>query len=863
MAISTSFEVIFLGTLPLIDTTQGNDEVENAAGILGSYGSGFDPLYNNIHTLSAERLSEDANDTYDTDNGGGFDSFRINGGAPQDFDAGATYNAVITYADGTTASITAVVFQDVSGNTYLVPNETDSSDQAALTAAPIQSLSLNSVASALGDMKGARVAGDLKTVVDGTTGDDNMSLGSGYADAEGDVITTGDDYIVAGDGNDMINGGSGNDTIYGGAGNDLIDDWDGNDLVYAGDGADTVDLSVGQDTIFMEGGDDLVNVWDNAGYNSLDGGTGTDTLDFRNWQSTDGVTVDIASDGSGIFTHFAGATTGIFTDFEIISGTAYSDTLDASDNTTGIVLYGEAGADLITGGFGDDVIDGGSGTNTVIGGAGSDTLLSSGNNDSVFGGDGADVIVISAFESGGVNNLYVDGGSGGDDYDTLDISALIADGWSIVSMTQNSETAGTPGFSGQIQLSRGSETANINYVDIENLITVQQNYMVEGTAGADLIDAGYTRDPDGDMVDAADNETGTDADLILAGQGDDTVFAGFGDDTVYGETGNDVLSAGLGNDILAGGSGNDSLTGGEGNDLFIYSSGSDTITDFNIGNSGALNDGDPNTNDFIDLSGYYDHLFELWADQADDGVLNQSNVVDTQGNAVDYADNLQFAAGDGITFTGATADSTFFTVENTGVVCFAKGTMIRTVHGEVPVEKLLLGDRVITRDNGPKPIIWIGSRHVSVRELEQNPKLKPIHVAPDLIGADAPLIVSPQHGLLLRNIDGEEALIRATHLARLRGGKARVMRGCRQITYHHLMFEAHQIIFANGAPVESFYPGCHALWALSPSARAEITALFPALLGGGHDKSYGQTARNFATLRHLPVHLGALARVGT
>lgn len=96
---ATTFDVLFLGTLPLIDTVQGNEIAENAAGLLGSYGTVANPLSEAIQTLSAVDLSEDDNTTYDTDNGGGYDTFRINGGAPQDFDAISVYDATITYFD--------------------------------------------------------------------------------------------------------------------------------------------------------------------------------------------------------------------------------------------------------------------------------------------------------------------------------------------------------------------------------------------------------------------------------------------------------------------------------------------------------------------------------------------------------------------------------------------------------------------------------------------------------------------------------------------------------------------------------------------------------------------------------------------
>ena len=310
---------------------------------------------------------------------------------------------------------------------------------------------------------------------------------------------------------------------------------------------------------------------------------------------------------------------------------------------------------------------------------------------------------------------------------------------------------------------------------------------------------------------------------------------GAGDDIILGDAGDDTIDGGSGNDFIEGGLGNDLLTGGDGNDYFTYTPGDglDTITDFNSGNSGTLLDGDPDTNDFIDLSGYYDHISELYADQADDGILNQSNTTDTRGNTVSYLDNSQFDTNgtpndEGIQFTGATADSSFFTVENTGVVCFTAGTLIATTKGEIAIEAPKAGDLVLTRDNGPQPLVWIGQRHIGQAELRQNEKLRPVEIKSKLIMSHAPLVVSRQHGMLLR-LDGEETLVRAIHLTKLQGSGARIMQGCRSVTYFHLAFEAHQVIFAEGAPSESFHPGPQALASLVAPAREEILTLFPTL----------------------------------
>lgn len=376
---ATSFEVIYLGTLPQIDTTQGNEIVENAAGILGSYGTTNAPLSSQVHALSAQRLSEDANETYDLDNGGGYDTFRIDGGAEQSFDAVAIYNATITYADGTTATITAVVFQDVNGNTYLAPEETSNADQAALTAKPIRSLSLNSVASNTGDMLASRVAGDFMSSVDGTSGADTM--GVGYTDAQGDQITDGNDYIAAGAGNDSVTAGGGADTVDGGTGDDTLRGGIGNDQLSGGDG---------QDQLFGEAGDDKLS--GGIGNDTLSGGDGNDSL--------------IGDTGNDVLYGDAGNDT--------LLGGADNDTLWGGDGQDS--LSGEAGDDFLDGGLGDDVLSGGIGNDTLRAGQGSDTLT---------GGTGADVFGVDV--GGGTIRVT--------DFDMTQVAGRTTDQFDVSAMT--------------------------------------------------------------------------------------------------------------------------------------------------------------------------------------------------------------------------------------------------------------------------------------------------------------------------------------------------------------------------------------------------------------------------------------------
>ena len=126
--------------------------------------------------------------------------------------------------------------------------------------------------------------------------------------------------------------------------------------------------------------------------------------------------------------------------------------------------------------------------------------------------------------------------------------------------------------------------------------------------------------------------------------------------------------------------GYDVITGGEGDDRFVLDlAGNDTATDFGARISGGVKDDDQTNNDFIDLSGSYDRLKDLRDDFNDDGILNHSNST-ANGGTADYT-GLAAITG-GLTLTGAAASG--LTWDNTNVMCFTAGTLIRTAEGLVP-----------------------------------------------------------------------------------------------------------------------------------------------------------------------------------
>ncbi|SFR65519.1 Hint domain-containing protein [Litoreibacter janthinus] len=144
----TTFNVISLGNLASIDPTEGNTVAENASALVGqTFGSAGNALVNSIQSFSPSGSGFGGGNTtaYDMNNSAANETFSINGGAAQTFDGTSIYNATITYIDGTTATISAVIFQDTAGNTYLAPEFSANADQAALEAQAIRSVSLDSL----------------------------------------------------------------------------------------------------------------------------------------------------------------------------------------------------------------------------------------------------------------------------------------------------------------------------------------------------------------------------------------------------------------------------------------------------------------------------------------------------------------------------------------------------------------------------------------------------------------------------------------------------------------------------------------------------------------------------------------------
>lgn len=221
-----------------------------------------------------------------------------------------------------------------------------------------------------------------------------------------------------------------------------------------------------------------------------------------------------------------------------------------------------------------------------------------------------------------------------------------------------------------------------------------------------------------------------------------------------------------------------------------------------------------------------------------------------------------------LTYAGSTEQGDWAVGNNNGefdfsdsyaaAVCFGSGTLIDTPTGPRAVETLSPGDLVTTRDHGASEVLWRSVRTLSGEELAQHPNLRPVRIKAGALGPNRPnrdLIVSPQHRVLVashiarRMVGSEEVLVPAIRLTGLPGiTQVRAERG---VTYHHFLCSQHEVVFAEGLPAESFYPGPQALKTISPVAREELFTLFPELtqrlpgqkLRSAHPIMAGRSAR--------------------
>ncbi|MFK8035463.1 MAG: Hint domain-containing protein [Hyphomicrobiales bacterium] len=164
-------------------------------------------------------------------------------------------------------------------------------------------------------------------------------------------------------------------------------------------------------------------------------------------------------------------------------------------------------------------------------------------------------------------------------------------------------------------------------------------------------------------------------------------------------------------------------------------------------------------------------------------------------------------------------------------VCYAKGTLIATPSGSLPIEALKMGDLVQTLDNGPKPICWLRQDVQPLNAAERGKK--PVLIAANALGNGRPerdTIVSPQHRIFvggqgqLKDHFKTEAFAPAKALTGLRG--IRHMNGIQQIVWCHFALDRHEVIMANECLSESLLVGSMVINGLTAAERRALTDVF-------------------------------------
>ena len=550
---------------------------------------------------------------------------------------------------------------------------------------------------------------------------------------------------------------------------------------------------------------------------------------------------------------------------DTLQGTAEDDRIDAGAGDD--VVSGEGGDDRINGGEGDDVLYGDAGVGTAPGNDASPINLSSGNayrgtENNAEPGDSAIYLNVATLEDGrsvvgrlvlvsttnddmpidltGGNGseILLNSGRGGSsrfegetatfrlefyDRETLQPIALNA------TATFNDLDRNNPGDQESVTLDTNSFTSfatsddtSLNVTNADGTVTAagteanspddqdawfsgefENREFIEFTLETRSTQSGFTLS--GDLIDDAvvtPIEAGNDT--ILGGEGDDTIFGQGGNDSLDGGEGDDQIEGGDGQDTITSGGGNDRAEGGQGSDLFNFTSGGNHTI---VGGE----DADGTDVDVLNLSGLDRSHYTLTKTGPESGTIEFR---DANGNV-----------------TGTT---TYSEIEEV-VICFTPGTTIATRRGEIPVQQIKVGDLVVTRDNGLQPVRWVGRRNLGRDNLLRTPGFNPVRIKAGAFGEGVPqrdMMVSPNHRMLVASETAEvmfserEVLVAAKHLVGLDGVETVTPD---KVSYIHMLFDNHEVVFADGTWAESFQPGAHSMAGIQSEQRSEILSLFPEL----------------------------------
>jgi len=450
-------------------------------------------------------------------------------------------------------------------------------------------------------------AGDGKNYVEDKFGNNTITLGHGGNEVRvegGDnKITTGDgedniylknntNEVSTGAGNDTVDGGSGTDIIEDGEGDDIVDGKEGNDMFIISDGTDTIQGGLGDDTINFKnystnldikintenaqvvgtpgtkvfksienviGGNKNDKIQGNFKINKIDGGSGSDTIDYSFVNTENyGVTINLSDNDYKL--KDTGDT------YKATSGYKEEvvDTLESIENA-----IGTNDNDLIIGNKSSNEIEASDGNDTIIGSDGNDIVDGGSGNDTIDYSDSSDSIYITNYESEVKENIIANGEQSdkvknieniiSTDYDdTIKISGndIVVNK---IETGSGSDIVNSGGGNDIVDLGEGNDTFLIS----------EGNNNIDGGKDEDLLDYSIVTkdvkislvDDGGENITKIDNvdkdtiknieniTTGTGNDNIVGNNKDNVIKTGTGDDTIGAQYGNlNIVEGGLGTD---------------------------------------------------------------------------------------------------------------------------------------------------------------------------------------------------------------------------------------------------------------------------------------------------------------------------
>ncbi|MDF0594405.1 Hint domain-containing protein [Psychromarinibacter halotolerans] len=224
------------------------------------------------------------------------------------------------------------------------------------------------------------------------------------------------------------------------------------------------------------------------------------------------------------------------------------------------------------------------------------------------------------------------------------------------------------------------------------------------------------------------------------------------------------------------------------NDASEYGSGGPVI---DSDDSGTASDGDKLWNDHGGDAGYTGYTVEINGDTY--GVFTYyylpGSVVIPHNGELEPSD---FTSGMDVTEAA----------EASVVNCFAGDTLIATPDGEVRIDALSAGDRVLTADGRSEEVLWVARQTLQmIHGLYPQGDL--VRISAGALGNGLPhreLVVTAEHAMVLDGMLVNAAALVNGDTIRLELAEARNA----EVTVYHVETARHDVLLANGAATESF-----------------------------------------------------------